>query len=821
MSSSPFNRWIDGLRGDLHFARRYFSRNKVTVAIIVSVFALGIGANTALVTTIQSQMLRPAPIIDVDDAVVLLRVEQRATPTSAWRPRGFSNAEIATLASNTETFAAVNGWLAHDVVINAADSIGARGVRAHFVTPGYFPALGVGIAAGTGFAKPGDGEADLSAVMAWEWAERLYGTPTTAVGQRIMVNEVPVHVVGVAPPAFQGALRQMDRPALFMPVSARAEIARVPARWLLDEPSMEAFARLAPNVERDRATAVARLVVTRSLPDSAERVGMTRAVDAYSMHALLPESYELKPMFAALAAVGLLLLLVTCTNVSSLMVAAAVARRQEIAVRLSLGASRGRILRQLVTEATLLAVAGGSAGLLVCWWMLWLLAGPGGTVDGNRALPDALTLAYTMLVAIGTGVIFGLSPALHATRAGVATALRDSSAGATRQSRLQRGFVVAQIVFSLPLLVMLGASLSMVLADYKPLRPEVSQHVARITFRPLNRTGAPSQRREAVDSLVPRLAMHPEVVSVVPDASWHMVRRFLAPVPGDGGSIDTSFATLRVFGAAPGWMAVQDIPLLLGRDVTLADTVGRPWPVVIGSQLARSLWGNAHPIGRMLASPGDRDTVDMVVVGVYDASRATTAGLDSMNVFSAHGKEWRREALLVRTRGDAEAFLPTLRRMVRELAPGLPVSRLLTLAHADESQRVETITGAALVGAGGALALLLASLGLYGVIALAVRQRTREIGIRIALGAMPTRVARMFLASGVRLGVIALVIGLPLSMIALKLLLTQTGLIAPSVDIWMVGAGVALVLLLVAAGATWLPARRAALVDPAHTLRVE
>jgi predicted permease len=814
-------RWIDGLHGDLHFARRYFGRNRTTVAIIVSVFALGIGANTALVTTIQSQLQRPAPVVRDDDAVVLLRIQQRATPTSAWRTPGFSHEEIQALAKHTDTFAGVDGWLAHDVVLNAADSVGPRGAGAQFVTPGYFTALGVGIAAGRGFTVPNGAGADFSAVMAWEWAERLYGTAASAVGRRILVNEVPVHVVGVAPPAFQGALRNMDRPALWMPVSARADIARVSPRWLSDEPSMEAFVRLAPDASRDRATAIARLVVTRTLPDSAERVGMTRRVDAYSMHALLPESEELKLVFSALAVVGLLLLLVTCTNVSSLMVAAAVARRQEIAVRLSLGASRARILRQLLTEATLLAIAGGAAGLLVCWWMLRLLAGPGGTVDGNRALPDAWTLAYTMLVAIGTGVFFGLSPAMHATRADVAKALRDSGAGATRQSRLQRGFVVAQIVFSLPLLVMLGASLSLVVSDYEPLRSELSQRVARITFRPLQRTGAPGQRSEAVDSLVPRIAAHPEVVGVVPEASWHMLRRFLAPVPGAGGSVDTAFATLRVFGAAPGWFALQDIPMVLGRDVTLADTAGQRWPVVIGSKLARAMWGDAHPIGRTFASPGERDSVEMVVVGVYDGTRASTGGLDSTNVFSAHGKEWRHDALLVRTRGDAEAFLPTLRRMVRDLAPGLPVSGMLTLAHADESERVEAITGAALVGAGGVLALLLASLGLYGVIALSVRQRTREIGIRIALGAKPMRVARMFLASGLRLGVIAIAIGLPLSMVALRLLLTQGGLIAPRIDIWLVGAGVACVLLLVAAGATWLPARRAALVDPARTLRVD
>jgi len=821
-------RWVDAFASDLHFALRYFARNKLTVAIIVSVFALGIGANTALVTTIQSQVQRPAPVVPDDDALVFIRAHQRATRTEAWHTRWLTYVELRVLAAHTETFTQVSGWLAHDVVLNPGDSIGPRGVTAHFVAPGYFGALGVGVAAGTGFTMPEDAGPDMSAVMSFATAERFYGEPSRAVGQRILVNDVPVRVVGVAPPAFQGAVRNMGRPALWIPVSARADIARVPARWLTDDANLEAFGRLAPDVSHEQAATIAHLVVARSLPDSATHVGMSHTAQVVSLNGVLPEppggsagSRELILVFSALGVVGLLLLLVTCTNVSSLMVAAAIARRHEIAVRLSLGASRARILRQLLTEATLLAVAGGAAGLTVCWWLLTLLAGPGGTIDGNRVMPDASTLAYTMLIAIGTGVLFGLSPALHATRAGVATALRDSGAGATRQSRLQRGFVVAQIVFSQPLLLMLGATLSMVLADYRPLRPELSGHVIRVTFRPLNQTGAPGQRREAVYALIPRIAAHTEVTGVVPEASLHLGGRFMYSVPGAAGAEDTAHTTLMVEGAAPGWFALLDVPIVLGRDVALADTAARDLPVVIGSHLARAMWGDAHPIGRTFSSPGQPDTINMTVVGVYDATHTTTRGNDSLRVFTAHGKRWRHDALLVRTRGDAEAFLPALRPLIRDQAPGLPVAGMRTLAQVDDNERVNLLSVGALVGAGGALALLLASLGLYGVIALAVRQRTREIGIRIALGAKPLRVARMFLASGVRLGVIALVIGLPLSVVALQLFRTQTQMLAPKVDLWAVGAGVAVALLAVAASATWLPARRAARVDPASTLRVE
>jgi ABC-type antimicrobial peptide transport system permease subunit len=276
-----------------------------------------------------------------------------------------------------------------------------------------------------------------------------------------------------------------------------------------------------------------------------------------------------------------------------------------------------------------------------------------------------------------------------------------------------------------------------------------------------------------------------------------------------------------VLGAAPGWFALLDIPLLLGRDVALADTAERAWPVVIGSSLARTLWNDASPIGRTLASVGERDSISMTVVGVYDATHMRTVGRDSTSVFTAHGKEWRGDVLLLRTRGDAEALMPVLRPMIRDLAPGLPVTGMRTLASQDEEDRADTVSLGAVVGAGGLLALLLASLGLYGVIALAVRQRKREIGIRIALGAKPLRVARMFFASGVRLGVVALIIGLPPSIVALRFLLSRFEGFGTAVDPWAIGAGVAAVLLLVVAGASWLPARRAAAIDPASTLRVE
>jgi hypothetical protein len=365
----------------------------------------------------------------------------------------------------------------------------------------------------------------------------------------------------------------------------------------------------------------------------------------------------------------------------------------------------------------------------------------------------------------------------------------------------------------------------------------MSSHVITVGLRPLTGTGAAGQRIEAVDPLVSRIAERPEVLSAVPDADGFDIRSVVAPDGPPRSVGDTVPTIVALEAAAPGWFSLVDVPIILGRDVSLADTATADYRVVIGSDVARALWGNGNPIGRTLASPPlrgmEQDSITMTVVGVYDATRrlpgmswagAATRGSMSdsqARVYTARGRQWRHDRVLVRTRGPAEPFLPELRRFIRAIAPSLPVSSMHTLAQVGASEYRDALRSAMLAGAAGALALLLASLGLYGVVSLAVQQRMREIGIRIAVGAQPARVARMFLASGVRVSVVALIVGLPLSVIGLKLALSRGVVIAPGVNVYLIGAAIAAVLLIIASAATWMPARRAARVDPAMTLRVD
>jgi hypothetical protein len=430
-----------------------------------------------------------------------------------------------------------------------------------------------------------------------------------------------------------------------------------------------------------------------------------------------------------------------------------------------------------------------------------------------------------MMFAIGTGVLFGVSPALHATRVGVATAIRDSGAGATSRSRLQRSFVVAQIVLSQPLLVLLALLLAAALPDGKPMPISVRDHVALAGFRPLTRTGSANQRQAVVADLIPSLSQQPEVTGVEPEASAFAVRNIVLPRGVRAGDATKGHVIrVHVEGAAPGYFEILEVPIVLGRDISLADTAGAAYAIVIGSDLARAIWGDANPIGNKLASTdwraGARDSITMVVVGVFDASHPTTRGSEE-RVYTANGKQWRKDALLIRTRGPARGTIPSLRTGIRAAASSLPITRIETLADITDRDRRQNLQLMAAVAAAGALALLVASIGLYGVVSLAVGQRRREIGIRIALGGRPSRVAGMFFASGVRLSALALLIGLPISTAAVRVALSEGIIIAPTFNVPLIGLSIAVLVLIVASAASWFPARRAATVDPSLALRVE
>jgi hypothetical protein len=458
------------------------------------------------------------------------------------------------------------------------------------------------------------------------------------------------------------------------------------------------------------------------------------------------------------------------------------------------------------------------------WSIISLLTWAYGAYGVSPVEVDFVTVGFTTLVALGTGIVFGLSPALHATRLDVAHALKDAGGGATTRSRLQRAFIVAQIGLTQPLLVGLALVMAVTRSELGVARADgpLSDRVTTIIFGAGGGSnGTPNAKHARIREAMDRVARLPGVERVVPEGSPFDVADLRVPASdrGIGSRADETVQT-RIEGAPPGYFAFRAIPLLRGRDLIAEDTAGPAMAVVIGNDLARDFWGLADPIGKRLdVALRSENSTAAVVVGVFDTTAVAENG---GRVYTAHGGRWRKDSYLIRTRGPGTAVIPAVRQLVRAVIPDIPVYRVATLEEIARRDRDDLMLVTASAAGGGLLALLLASIGLYGVVALAVRQRHREIGIRVALGARPRQVIRMFFVSGLRVSVVGLVLGLPLSVAALYVLVsTVGGMHSNTVVIAGATVVIAVAVVAVASLATWVPARRAASVDPLVAIRVE
>ena len=830
-------RWIESCAGDVRFAFRHFTRIPLTTITLVLVLALGIGVNSAIFSILQTLTMRPAPGVPANAALVRVRGKTLVREDGRLSPRLYSLPELQDLATRHGTFAAVAAYARQEVVLDLADGTDTRSVTANFVAPNYFttlgirPALGPGLPNGSIDDTPG---IELSVVIGHFLWEQM-GSDTAAIGRVIRLNGVPVRIVGVAPPNFRGATINAGDPLLFLPMAARTTLMATSSRALTSRDSTfaDAIALLAPDVTVEQATSVARVIATTWSPDSV-RTGdrVVYASDVVPLRGITDvNSDSERALFAGLAGTGaLLVLLVVCSNVSALLIGAAVARRREIAIRLSLGASRRRIVRQLVTESTLVAFAGGALGLAIYWAITRLLAWYLYEIGIG---PDLATVAFTTLIALGTGIVFGLSPALHATRLDVATTLK-SSGGGTARTRLQRAFIIAQIALTQPLLVGIALVIAIVTSEVNSVQSDdpLTKRVIRVQLAIASGgVGTRDAKETRVARLMDRVAALPGVEAVVPQSAAFDIADFRA-LPADRGTGTRAEETVRahVEGAPPGYFAFQHIPMLRGRDLTADDTASKEMAVVIATDLARGFWGSADPVGKrlqvsMLSSrERERSPTPAVVVGVFDTTQAPLRGMG--RVYTATGARWPRDTYLVQTRGPGEALLPDVRRLARTMVPDIPVFQrgIVTLEQLARMERVEIMQISGSAAAGGAIALLLASIGLYGIVALAVRQRHREIGIRVALGARPTQVTRMFFANGVRVSILGVVLGVPLSVFAAQALASSVADMRGfplSRTMMVAGAGVAAVVVVVAAIASWFPARRASRVDPLVAIRAE
>jgi predicted permease len=845
-------RWVDSIGADVRFAFRFFARKPLSSATIVLVLAFGIAGYAAVFGLLQSAILRPPPGVPADVPLVLLRGMVRQKEQPSWSPRRFSYPELREMSALRTIFSTVTGWTGSDVVADMPGTLDHATMRVHFVTDGYFAIVGSPPARGSGLPATVPGapaESQLVAVISDAMWEDAFGRKNV-MNRTLMVNGVGVRIVGVAAPKFNGVLASDDRRLLmWLPLATRPAIlaassgggagsSSATAMSSVDSTLFEAVGRLQPGVSPEQATAAVRVVAThatsRMTPQRAvgpnavkppvlvydAEVAWLRGWSVGGSALGLPPGDPATAFFALLGTVATLLLLVVCTNVAALVVSAAVGRRQEIAVRLSLGASRARVIRQLLTESIVLATIGGALGLAAYWGVIVALSR---VPDAAFFRPDVGTVAFTLCVALGTGILCGLAPALHATRGGVATALKDTQMGATRRSRLQHTFVVAQVMFTQPLLLLVGILIGTVLIEAtKPLPSGISDHVLRLGIDVWPAPGTVEQKRAALDRLLLKLGQTPGVVSVLPEPI--LIRTVnLAVRAEDRGSVAgaAEAVTSKIKVVTPGYFDLMGVPLVRGSDVVPSSDTSAT--MIIGSDLARQVFGDADPIGRRFNQVSPPQTVkrDYVVSGVYDSQYFDRG--NSALVYRAVTK-LQAGSYLIRTAMPSSDLAATIRRIAREELPSAPIAPLVTLAQIETAETRSRRALQAGAAACGALVLLLSSIGLYGAVALGVGERRREIGVRMALGARAGQVVALFYGGGVRLGIIGLVLGLPISLAATYFLQsrgTPTGDVDTSPSLVLVGGIIAGVVLVVASAASLIPATRAARVNPVTALRSE
>jgi predicted permease len=833
--------WIDGLRRDLGYALRYFRRTPLTTVTIVLTLALGIGFSTAGFSILHGILRRPAPGVPDDPALVKIRGISSERPFA----RRLSYPELAAYAALTDKFSAVVGWVMSGVVLNTgAPDVGAMSARAYFVTPNYFPTLGVRPAAGRGFDQSRFDQLappELTAIISDAIAVERFGGAREALGKLLEVNDVGVTIIGVAHARFRGPVQSGETRNIWLPLSAWQMIAHVKAEAFTDPNAahFEALARLRPGVALEDALPAVRLVAARADGDARARAPRraTARADIVPLRGVIPVTgrydNDLPTALAGGTAITLLILLVCTTTVNSLLLGAAVARRYEIGVRLALGASRRRVIRQLLSEVGLLALAGGALAL-------WAFNAIGRFTevaqDGFDLSLSWAAAAFTVVYAVLTAVISGLSPAMHATRTGLIDVLKDSAIGTTGRSRLQRTFVVAQIAIAQPLMVALAAVIVSVADDIPSLDdPGLREQVLIAEFA----TGLKPGEPDRIPRLMERFAAVPGVVAVLPKGygqGYATLEVPAAPSNTDKGEL-LAPSRVEAVDVPPGYFRAFDIPIVRGRDFIPSDTTLAVTPVIITDSLAGALFNGADAIGRRLrrVGPVRRDVTGEGGVVLFDGQEATevevvgvvrtdedrmTLGYpsDLPPMFVPFRRRWEGR-LLMRTNGPAEAFIPALLAIAREEARLVPVYQMRTLAEADRLRRSSRLQATAVAAGCGAVALILASVGLYAMVSVAVGHRRREIGIRLALGAGRRKIVRMFFAGGLRASLLGLLVGLPLSAAALGIVRRETDLVG--FEVIGLAVLVAIAVVGVASVASWLPAQRAAVVDPMVALRSE
>jgi macrolide transport system ATP-binding/permease protein len=813
---------LEALGQDLRYGTRLLLRAPGFTAVAVLSLAIGIGANTAIFSLVDKVLIRKLPVEEPDRLVVVSASRGQGVSTTS------SFADFVDYRDRNEVF---DGLVAtFQRALTLSDGGQAERIQGLIVSGNYFTVLRVRPALGRGFLPEEDKTASTHPVVVIGYGlwQRRFGADPGLVGRTVSLNAYPYTVVGIAPPGFNGTVAG-SAPDAFVPLMMMGRIATSPVDLLFgprDRLSgwLQLLGRLKPDSTRERAAAAMTLLgsqIVKAHPnlDPNLRVEPKFVIEDGSRgHTNLLRDIRF-PLQMLMAIVGLILL-IACANVANLLLARARTRQKEIAVRLAIGAGRMRLMRQLLTESLLLSTLGGAAGLALAASISGVIVGftpPNNNAFSSLTLDNQLdlrVLAFTLAISVLTGILFGLAPALVASRPDLVSALRDEATVFGKKLRhlnLRNLLVVGQVAVSVIVLVGAGLcvrslrNLSAIDTGFDPTKVLVMS--VDVGLSGYNRERGLQFYSELLER-VQRLS-GVEAVSLATQIAL-----------GDGFG-----ATMRAEGYAPksgedmGYFGVMKIPLLEGREFGPTDTTTTLPVAIINQTAARRFWPGQSALGRrVIIGRPPYDSTRVVVGVVKDSKYRRLTEEVRPAVFTPFFQSYRGDMTLhVRTTGEPASMLAAVRREGQALDRSLPLYNIRTLEEQKTSSLYTSRLAATLLTTFGLLALLLAAVGLYGVMAYAVKRRVHEIGIRLALGAQGSDVRRLVMVEGTAIMAIGLVLGLGGALAGTRLVGSFLYGVRPNDPIAFAGA--ALLLAAVTLLANYLPARHASRTDPLLAIR--
>jgi len=808
---------------DLRYSVRAIRRTPAFVLFVVITLGLGIGANTTVFTIVDTLLLNVLPVPDSARLTAIGAARAHSQSRSTLLP--LSYLDIRDLQSMNGVFLSLAGYTKpRGVTLQNGEN--SQGMFCELVTTNYFSTLGLRPFRGRFF---GPEEPHAAAVLNYGTWRSRFGGADSVIGRRIRLNDSIVTVIGVAPPQFIG-VNAIFGPDLWVTADMSEELLPEQMRGALTDRAKTAFlgmARLRPGVTESQAQANVTEIASslaRQYPAADEnRTLSVRPIRDVFFASSFGASSPVIFAGAGLLVVTGIVLLIACSNVANLLLARAAVRRQEMAVRLALGANRARLVRQLLTESTVLGILSGACGLSLSYAFLKALFGAL-PASANFATPklDGTVFAFALVVSIATGLIFGIIPALHASRVTIAETLKEETRTAGRGRRrtiVAGGLLTTQVAFSFLLLVTAGLFLRSIQRAYEIDPGFQTSHLAVFAMSP----GQAGYSRPQVEGFYEAVRERVAALPGIESTSWASDMPLWA-APREGLSVEghqqrsrTDSITAVVNTVDRGYFQTAGIRIDNGREFTSADRATSTPVAIVNEKLAHDYWPEGHVLGRRIRLPGEQEMRQ--VVGIAATANYTAWGEPAQPCVYVPLQQNYSGAmnLYVRTAGAPEAMLMPVRRVIAGLAPNVLVGGTLAGREIIDRGLFQARMGVALLRIFGMLALGLASIGLYGLMAYSVTSRTREIGVRMALGAGQTSVLRLIIRDGMTLVVVGLFIGLTASLAVARLFARVLYGVTATDPLSIAGA--AAVLVIVGLLACYIPARRASRLDPLAALR--